>query len=140
MTSHVTNVAMPATLARAELREHPLEFVLFNNTGPITWVWLVLRIWLGFQWARLGWSKLHDPQWMNGNRIIGFWKSSLADYGKPNADVAYDWYATFLKHLLDTGSHSWFAPLIAWSEFLGGIALILGLLIDPGSCTGWPRW
>ena len=80
-----------------------------------------------FDWARLGWAKLHNPQWMNGTKLLGFWKGSLADYGKPNADVAYDWYAAFLKYLVDSGSHTWFAPLIAWSEFLGGVALILGL-------------
>src|SRR3954471_13199013 len=126
MTSTVTNLPAPAAPQRV-LREHPFELALFNNTGPITLVWLVIRLWLGFQWARMGWTKLHDPQWMNGTKIIAFWKGSLADYGKPNADVAYDWYAAFLKTLLDKGQHTWFAPLIAWGEFLGGIALILGL-------------
>src|SRR5450432_2512092 len=120
----ITSAALPA---RAVLREHPIEVAFFNNTGPITFVWLVIRVWLGFQWASLGWAKLYSPQWMNGSKIIAFWKGSLADYGKPNADVAYDWYAALLKHLLDSGSHTWFAPLIAWSEFLGGIALMLGL-------------
>jgi thiosulfate dehydrogenase [quinone] large subunit len=109
------------------LREHPLEVALFNNTGWVTLVWLVLRVWLGLDWTRLGWAKLHNPQWMNGAKIMAFWQGSLAEYGKPNSDVAYDWYAAFLKQLLDSGSYTWFAPLIAWGEFLGGVALILGL-------------
>ncbi|HEY0071423.1 MAG TPA: DoxX family protein [Chloroflexia bacterium] len=109
------------------LREHPLEMALFNNTGPITLMWLLIRLWLGFQWAKAGWEKINSPDWMNGTKIAGFWKSSLADYGKPNSDVAYDWYAGFLKGLQDSGSHTWFAPLIAWSEFVGGILLMLGL-------------
>ena len=112
---------------RAVLREHPIEIALFNNTGPITVVWLAIRVWLGWQWASSGWGKLNNPAWMDGTKIIGFWQGSLAEYGKPNSDVAFDWYSAFLKYLLDSGSHTWFAPLIAWAEFLGGIALILGL-------------
>jgi thiosulfate dehydrogenase [quinone] large subunit len=109
------------------LRGHPLEVALFNNTGPITILWLLIRLWLGFQWAQAGWQKLGSPQWMDGTKISGFWKTSLADYGKPNSDVAFDWYAGFLKGLLDSNSQTWFAPMIAWAEFLGGLALMLGL-------------
>ncbi len=109
-------------------RGHPLEVALFNNTGPITIFWLVIRLWLGFQWAQAGWLKLSNPQWMDGTKISDFWKTSLAQYGKPNSNVAFDWYAGFLKGLQDNGAQTWFAPLIAWAEFLGGIALMLGLL------------
>lgn len=112
---------------RTILREHPIEMALFNNTGLITVVWLIVRLWLGTQWALAGWQKINNPQWMNGTKISGFWKASLADYGKPNSDVAYDWYAGFLKGLMDSGSHVWFGPLIAWAEFVGGIMLIVGL-------------
>src|SRR5438552_2695739 len=86
---------------RAVLREHPIEIALFNNTGPITIVWLAIRVWLGWQWASSGWGKLNNPAWMDGTKIIGFWQASLAEYGKPNSDVAYDWYSAFIKYLLD---------------------------------------
>lgn len=108
-------------------RQHPVEARLFNSTGPITLLWLVIRLWLGFQWIQAGWEKLNSPEWMSGAKIAGFWKNSLADYGKPNATVTYDWYAGFLKGLQDSGSQTWFGPLIAWSEFLGGILLMAGL-------------
>jgi thiosulfate dehydrogenase [quinone] large subunit len=109
-------------------RGHLLEVALFNNTGPIAILWLVIRLWLGFQWAQAGWQKLGNLQWMDGTKISDFWKTSLAQYGKPNSNVAFDWYAGFLKGLQDSGAQTWFAPLIAWAEFLGGIALMLGLL------------
>jgi len=109
------------------LREHPIEVALFNSTGWITFVWLAVRLWLGVQWAQAGWEKLNNPKWMDGTKLAAFWNGSLAEYGKPNSDVAYDWYSGFLKSLLDSGSQSWFAPLIAWSEVIGGIMLILGL-------------
>jgi thiosulfate dehydrogenase [quinone] large subunit len=109
------------------LREHPIETALFNNTGPITFFWLLVRLWLGYQWAHAGWEKINNPKWMDGAKIREYWTASLADYGKPNSDVAYDWYSGFLKGLLDSGSHSWFGPLIAWAELIGGVALMLGL-------------
>lgn len=123
-TAVTTNTSAAPTKV---LRPHPIETALFNNTGPITFLWLVIRLWLGFQWAMAGWEKLNSPEWMNGTKISGFWKSSLADYGKPNSDVAFDWYAAFLKGLSDSNSQTWFGPLIAWAEFLGGIMLMLGL-------------
>lgn len=115
------------TPRRTILREHPIEVALFNNTGFITFVWLAVRLWLGVQWVRFGWDKLNNPQWMDGTKISGFWKTSLSQYGKPNSNVAYDWYAGFLKGLMDNGSQTWFGPLVAWAEFIGGILLILGL-------------
>ncbi len=123
-----TTVATDRITTETEgFKQHPVEAALFNSTGAITLVWLAIRVWLGFQWAQAGWEKLNNPEWMNGTKIAGFWKASLADYGKPNSDVAYDWYAGFLKGLQDSGSQTWFAPLIAWGEFLGGILLIVGL-------------
>ncbi len=112
---------------RYMLRPHPLEQALFNNTGPITLLWLLVRLWLGVQWVRFGLEKLGNPKWMDGSKIAEFWKSSLADYGKPNSDVAFDWYAGFLKGLQDSHSQTWFGPLVAWSELIGGILLIVGL-------------
>jgi thiosulfate dehydrogenase [quinone] large subunit len=125
--STTANVSEERTPERTVLRMHPLEQALFNSTGPITFVWLLIRLWLGVQWVRFGWDKINNPQWMSGSKIEGFWKASLADYGKPNADVAYDWYAGFLKGLLDSHSQTWFAPLIAWGELIGGVLLIVGL-------------
>ncbi len=37
---------------------------------------------------------------MQGTKIAGFRKDSLADYDKLNTDVAYHCYVTFLKRLL----------------------------------------
>ncbi len=109
------------------LKDHPVEVALFNNTGFITLVWLAIRLWLGFQWAQAGWEKLQNAKWMDGTSLLGFWNSSIASYGKPHSNVAYDWYAGFLNNMVGSQSQTWFAPLVAYAEFLGGIALILGL-------------
>jgi thiosulfate dehydrogenase [quinone] large subunit len=124
--SGAPDVAAPRS--RLVLRDHPLEVALFNNVGPVTFVWLVLRLWLGWQWITAGWEKIGSPDWMSGKKIAGFWQTALSAYGKPNAPVAFDWYHSFLQTLVNGHAETWFAPLIAWAEFLGGLALAAGLL------------
>ncbi len=109
------------------LQDHPVEVALFNKTGVITFVWLAIRLWLGFQWTQAGWEKLQNSKWMDGTSLLGFWNGSLASYGKPHSNVAFDWYAGFLNNMVGSHSQTWFAPVVAYAEFLGGIALILGL-------------
>ncbi len=90
-------------------------------------MWLIVRLYLGWQWAQAGWEKLANPKWMDGTSLLGFWKGSVASYGQPHSGVAFDWYAGFLNNLVNSNSQVWFAPLVAFGEFLGGIALMLGL-------------
>ena len=55
------------------IENHPLEVFLFNSTGWITWVWLVIRILLGLQWLQAGWGKLDQPQmdgWHVNSRLL----------------------------------------------------------------------
>lgn len=113
--------------ADTTLKDHPVEIALFNKTGVVTFVWLAIRLWLGFQWAQAGWEKLQNPKWMDGTSLLGFWKGSIASYGQPHSNVAYDWYAGFLNNLVGGHTQTWFAPFVAYAEFLGGIALMLGL-------------
>ena len=113
--------------AQGIMQDHPLEIKLFNNTGPITFFWLAIRLWLGWQWAQAGLEKIQNPKWMDGTALAGFWKGSIASYGQPHSNVAFDWYAGFLKNLADSSAQTWFAPIVAYGELLGGIALILGL-------------
>src|SRR3954451_23725917 len=81
MTTNVTTrpaeVSRERTPERTILRDHPVEVALFNSTGFITFVWLAVRVWLGVQWIRFGWEKLSNPQWMDGTKISGFWRTSL---------------------------------------------------------------
>jgi thiosulfate dehydrogenase [quinone] large subunit len=72
------------------VEDHPLEIFLFNSTGWITWVWLVIRILLGWQWLQAGWGKINNPKWMDGTSITGFWDSAINSYGQPHSQVAYD--------------------------------------------------
>jgi thiosulfate dehydrogenase [quinone] large subunit len=63
----------------ADGREHrsvedpPVAAVLFQSSGRVAWLWLVVRVWLGIQWLTLGWETLGDtPVWPAiGHLVLG---------------------------------------------------------------------
>jgi thiosulfate dehydrogenase [quinone] large subunit len=92
------------------------------------WIWLLLRLYLGWEWLQAGWGKLHNPAWTGskaGTAITGFLTSALAKASGEHPDVQ-GWYAWFLQHVVLTHSFFW-SYLVAWGEALVGIALILGI-------------
>jgi thiosulfate dehydrogenase [quinone] large subunit len=109
------------------MEDHPLEIKLFNNTGPITFFWLVIRVWLGWEWLQAGWEKFQSPNWMNGASLLGFWNGAIKNSTGAHPTVGFDWYASFLQGLGNANAQTWFAPLVAAGEFLAGVCLILGL-------------
>lgn len=50
--------------------------------------------------------------------------------------IALGWYRSFIQFLLDTGSYTWFAKVVAYGELLIGIALILGLFTGIAAFLG----
>lgn len=121
------NTAGKGLQGQGTYEDHPVESFLFKSTGPITFLWLVIRLWLGWQWLEAGWEKLGNSKWMDGTSLLGFWNNSVSQVGKPHSPVAFDWYGNFLNGLVSNHAQTWFAPLVAWGEFLGGAALMLGL-------------
>ena len=114
-------------LARGVLQDHPIEIALFHRTGLISLVWLLVRVWLGWQWVQSGWKKFQNPDWMSGKALAGFWQGAIKNSTGPQPSVAFEGYADFLKNLAGGHAETWFAPLIASAELVAGICLILGL-------------
>jgi len=91
------------------------------------WLWLALRVWLGWQWIQAAEHKIFDPKWVQtGEALKGYWLKAveIPETGRP--PITFDWYRTFIQSLLDAEAWTWFAPLVAYGELLIGIALILG--------------
>lgn len=109
------------------IQDPPFAQFLFSDTR-MAWFWLVVRLWVGYQWVEAGWHKVTDPKWVQtGESLMGYWAKAIAipESGRP--PISFDWYRSFLTMLLDTEAYHWFAPLIAYGELLIGIALILGI-------------
>jgi thiosulfate dehydrogenase [quinone] large subunit len=129
---------MKAYLARPhrEIQDPPLARVLFSDTR-MAWVWLIVRVYLGWQWLEAGWHKVTDPGWVAGGEALkGFWTNAIRipENGRP--PIAFDWYRDFIAWLLNTNSYTWFAKLVAYGELLIGIALILGAFVGIAAFFG----
>lgn len=112
------------------VEDPPIARWLFADTRS-AWIWLIVRVYLGWKWLEAGWDKLQDPAWVAGGEALkGFWTRVVSIPEPPSRPpITYGWYREFLQALLDGGHYSWFAKLIAYGETLVGIGLILGTLV-----------
>jgi thiosulfate dehydrogenase [quinone] large subunit len=109
------------------VQDPPFAQFLFSDTR-MAWFWLVVRVWVGYQWVTAGWHKVTDPGWVQtGESLMGYWAKAVAIPETGKAAITFDWYRSFLTMLLNSESYHWFGPLIAYGELLIGIALILGI-------------
>lgn len=110
------------------ISDPPFVTFLFNSTRW-AWLWLIIRLYVGYTWLTAGWGKVNSPAWMEtGEGLKGFWVKAVAIPDAPaHPLIAFDWYRTFLQVLLDGGHYVWFAKLVAVGELLIGVALILGI-------------
>lgn len=123
-------------VARTTIEDPRLARFLFNSTA-MAWVWLVVRIWLGYQWIQAGLHKITDPAWMQtGFALKGFWERAVAipEQGRPL--IAFGWYRDFIQYLLDTGSYTWFARLVTYGELLIGVLLVVGAFVGIAAFFG----
>jgi thiosulfate dehydrogenase [quinone] large subunit len=106
----------------------PIARFLFGDLR-LAWLWLPLRLWLGWDWLTHGWDKFQNPAWIDsGAALKGFWERAIVVDPKPvpKPVIMYDWYRDVLQLLLNVEAYTWFAKLITFGELAIGIALILG--------------
>jgi thiosulfate dehydrogenase [quinone] large subunit len=111
-----------------QLMDPPAAVKLFGEVRW-AWIWLIIRVYLGYQWIHSGWGKVTNPAWMDGGAALkGFWTNAVMVPEAPaRPAIAFDWYRSFLQMLLDANAYTWFAKLVAFGELLVGVALILGI-------------
>ena len=135
------------------IQDPPIARVLFGGT-QMAWLWLLVRVWVGFQWlnSSLGilynlglggkQGKLFDPAWMaSGEAIRGYWERAVTPGASGATPVVFDWYRAFLELLLVTNSDVWFSKVIVAGELLAGLGLVFGALTGiaafGGSLMSW---
>jgi len=119
------------------MEDPPFARWLFGSTAS-AWLWLVLRVWLGYQWLEAALHKITDPAWMvTGLAVKGFWERAVAVPPPPaRPPVAFGWYRAFLQYLLDTQAYTWFGKLVAYGELAIGVALVLGAFVGVAAFFG----
>lgn len=105
----------------------PAAQALFGSTGS-SWFWLLVRLYVGWEWLVAGYEKVWNDAWTGGNAgsaLGGFLAGALKKTAGLHPDVS-NWYAWFLKEVVLTHPVAW-SYLVAWGELLVGVALILGI-------------
>ncbi len=116
--------------------EAPLSHFLFSD-NRMAWLWLIVRVYVGWEWLAAGWAKVNNPAWFGadaGGAINGFLMGALQKTSGAHPDVQW-WYAKFIQEIaLDNVfilSH-----MVAVGELLVGIALILGVFVGIAAFFG----
>lgn len=145
------------------IEEPPLARWLFAGSQA-AWIWLVVRLWLGWEWLQAGWGKVFggnitwrvwdwgDPEyalsgdanigWVRaagdtgvGDSVAGFAAGAIEASEGPHPDVAFSWYVNFLEWIRDS-AHPVLGPAVAVGEVLLGLALILGAFVGIAAFFG----
>lgn len=129
-------VKNPTTFSGRLIQDPPLARFLFSDVR-MSWVWLILRVWLGYRWVDAGLNKVTNPAWVGGGEALkGFWTKAVAIPAEGKPAIAFDWYRDFLNYLLTTESYTWFGKLVAYGEVLIGIGLIVGAFVGIAALFG----
>lgn len=110
-----------------QIPEPPLTRFLFADTR-LAWLWLFLRLYIGWQWMQAGYEKIMSPVWIGpkaGIALQGFLTGALKKSTGIHPDVS-SWYVAFIQGFV-LNHTVLFSYIVAFGELFVGIGLILGL-------------
>lgn len=111
-----------------QIPEPALSRLLFADTR-FAWVWLLVRVYVGWEWLHAGWSKVMSPVWVGdkaGVALSGFVQGAVAKATGEHPAVQ-GWYSDYLQNVVLPNAEV-FSKMVAYGEVLIGIGLILGAL------------
>lgn len=109
-----------------QIPEPALSRFLFADTC-MAWFWLIVRIYVGYEWIVAGWAKATSPLWTGekaGAAIQGFLAGAIQKTAGAHPDVS-GWYAYFLTNVAVPHA-AFFSYLVSYGEVAVGIGLFLG--------------
>lgn len=114
-----------------------LSDFLFRNRN-LALFWLVVRVYVGWQWLIAGWEKIHNDIWVGtdaGHALSGFVNGALVKTAGAHPDVQ-GWYGLFLENIILPHATFW-SYLVSYGELLVGVALIIGLFVGVAAFFGF---
>ncbi|MFS8584179.1 MAG: DoxX family protein [Acidimicrobiia bacterium] len=144
--------------------EEPAVSRWLFGSSTAAWIWLVARLWLGWEWFQAGWGKVFggtitwrfwdwgearygltgdgNVGWVRaegdvevGDAVAGFAQGAIENAEGPHPDVAFSWYVDFLEWVRDT-AHPVIGPIVAVGELVVGALLIVGLFTGIAALLG----
>jgi thiosulfate dehydrogenase [quinone] large subunit len=111
----------------AVIEDPPIARALFCE-ARWSWIWLILRVYVGWTWLSEGIDKAQTPAWIGANAgsFLTIWiTKALTKTTGPFPDVQ-GWYGWFLSAIVLPHTVFW-SYTVTFGEIAVGIALILGL-------------
>ena len=109
------------------IEDPPVARFLFGDVR-LSWLWLIIRLFTGYEWLTAGWEKVTNPAWVGakaGTGLAGFVNNALTQTTGTHANVQL-WYAWFLQNIVLPAAPV-FSWIVSFGELFVGIALILGI-------------
>lgn len=109
------------------IEDPPLAHALFSDTRW-AWIWLIVRLYVGYQWLTDGIAKATSPAWVGpqaGSFLTTWVTRALTKTQGAHPDVQ-GWYAAFLSHVVLPFAPFW-SYLVTFGEVCVGLGLILGI-------------
>lgn len=137
----ITNFIKPKEAT--QIPEPPIARFVLADTR-MAWLWLIVRLYVGYQWITAGFEKLTgysvtfdstfghkvSSPWVfsnhDGAALQGFISGSLAQASGTHPAVQ-GWYASFLQNFVLPNA-AVFAYMVTFGEILIGLGLIFGVL------------
>src|SRR6185369_16922240 len=85
-------------MATVQIPESAVAKFLFADSRT-AWFWLLVRVYVGWEWLTAGWEKLQNPVWAGskaGVAIQGFLNAALKKTAGDHPDVQ-GWYGHFIS-------------------------------------------
>ena len=121
---------------RSTVDDPTITKALFSDTR-LSWLWLIVRLYVGYSWITAGIEKAENPAWtVTGTALKGFWASAIAVPANGKAPITCDWYRSFLTFMLDSGFYVWFSKLIVFGEIAIGLGMIVGAFVGVAAFFG----
>lgn len=130
--------------AATQIPEPAIARFLFADTR-MAWLWLIVRVYVGYQWLTAGWEKLtgyditfganfgkavKGGAWVfsghDGAGLAGFVQGALAQTTGAHPAVQ-GWYGWFLQNFVLPNT-AVFSYVVTFGELLVGLGLIFGVL------------
>jgi thiosulfate dehydrogenase [quinone] large subunit len=96
--------------------------------------WLVLRLFVGYEFLTAGWEKIESGKWIGGNAMGGFLKGALGKATGEHPEVQ-GWYVDLVNNVFLPNA-ALFSTLVAVGETLVGLALIFGIFTKFAAING----
>jgi thiosulfate dehydrogenase [quinone] large subunit len=115
----------------------PFAVALFGDVRW-AWIWMIVRLYVGYQWLVAGYDKVINPAWVGvkaGTALQGFLNNaiSLTTGAHPAVQA---WYASFVKFAILPFVRTW-SYVVAFGEILVGLGLILGIFTGIAALFGF---